>query len=152
MTVSVPAQPIVVVRFGQTCGAGVARAALRGRWPILQGEDAGLLRAVLASGARVLIVQLDEAGGAALGLVQRLAGHWNPVFSVVVGPRSGLDHETHARSCGAAAYVGSETGCEVIENLAKQLAASRRGTPVATGNSDGVYASLASGVTRAARA
>jgi hypothetical protein len=117
------AQPVAVAQFGAACGSGVARAALRCNWSILDAEEPGLVRWTVSRGVRVLIVQLDAASDGAIGLIQRLSLHWNPVRCVVVGPVGGADLELAARRAGAAAYVPASTDVETIEALAASLAA-----------------------------
>lgn len=117
------AQPVAVARFGNACGSGVSRAALRRNWSILDADEPGLMRWTMTRGVRVLIVQLEGASDGALVLVQRLAMHWNPVKCVVVGPVNGTDLELTARGAGAAAYVLASADVETIEALAASLAA-----------------------------
>lgn len=116
------ARPVAVARFGE-CGSGVARAALRSNWIILEGSEPQFLKWAVSNGVRVLIVQLDQAAEGALRLVERLSGHWKPVACVVVGPVDGADLELTARRAGAAAYVPASAGVEEIERLAAALAA-----------------------------
>lgn len=117
------AQPVAVAQFGGACGSGVARAALRSNWSILDADEPGLVRWTMTRGVRVLIVQLEEASEGAFALVQRLSMHWNPVRCVVVGPVGGADMELTARRAGAAAYVPATADVETIEALAASLAA-----------------------------
>ncbi|HZW06595.1 MAG TPA: hypothetical protein VFF65_05680 [Phycisphaerales bacterium] len=117
------AQPVAVAQFGEACGPGVARAALRCNWSILDADEPGLVRWTMTRRVRVLIVQLEEASDGALALVQRLSTHWNPVRCVVVGPVGGADLELTARRAGAAAYLPATAGMETIEALAASLAA-----------------------------
>lgn len=117
------ARPVAVARFGCECGSGVARAALRRNWTILDAEQPGFVRWAMTRGVRVLVIQLDVASEEALRLVERLSGHWNPVACVVVGPVGGMDLELTARRAGAAAYVPASVGVDEIERLAVSLAA-----------------------------
>jgi len=117
------APPVAVAQFGDVCGSGLARAALRRNWSILDAEEPGLVRAALSKRVRVLIVQLGEGGDAAVGLIQRLSGHWNPVRCVVVGPVAGGNMERVVRGAGASAYVPATADVETIEALAASLAA-----------------------------
>lgn len=125
------AQPVAVAQFGSACGSGVARAALRSNWSILNADEPGTVRRVMTQGVRVLVIQLEEASGAAIELVQRLSMHWNPVSCVVVGPVGGMDLELTARRAGAAAYVPASASVDEIEELAASLASRSSGTVVA---------------------
>jgi hypothetical protein len=119
------ARPVAVARFGE-CGSGVARAALRRNWTIRDADEPGFVRWAVSNGVRVLIVQLDDGVERALGMVERLSRHWNPVLCVVVGPVSavnGAEVERTARRAGAAAYVPASAGVDEIEKLATALAA-----------------------------
>lgn len=128
------AQPVAVAQFGSACGSGVARAALRRNWSILNADEPGLVRWAMTQGVCVLVVQLEEASDAAMQLVSRLSMHWNPVSCVVVGPVGGMDLEMTARRAGAAAYVPASVGVEEIERLASSLASRSSGTKVARAN------------------
>lgn len=127
------AQPVAVAQFGSGCGSGVARAALRRNWSILDADEPGFVRRAMTQGVRVLVVQLEEASEGALELVQRLSQHWNPVSCVVVGPVSGGDMEALARRMGAAAYVPANVDVETIEQLAVSFSSRSSGTGVARG-------------------
>ena len=126
------AQPAVAVaQYGATCGSGVARAALRRNWNIMNADEPGFVRWAMTQGVRVLVVQLSGASEAGLRLVERLSQHWNPVACVVVGPVGGIDMELSARRAGAAAYVPASASIEEIEQLTASLAGRAAGTPVA---------------------
>ncbi len=127
------AQPVAVAQFGSACGSGVARAALRRNWSIMNADEPGMVRWAMTQGVRVLVVQLEEASEGAMRLVERLSMHWNPVSCVVVGPVGGMDLEMTARRAGAAAYVPATVGVDEIERLAASLASRGSGTTVASG-------------------
>jgi len=117
------APPVAVAQFGGVCGSGLARAALRRNWSILDADEPGVVRVALSKRVRVLIVQVEGGGEAAIGLIQRLSRHWNPVRCVVVGPVNGGSLELTARGAGAAAYLPATADVETIEAVAASLAA-----------------------------
>ncbi len=133
---AIAAQPVAVIRYNGGCDAPVARAALKNRWGVVEGESTNLVRNLLAGKTRVMVVQLGEGPGqgldAVFSLISRLSRHWNPVRAVVVGPASGADYESAARRAGAAAYVPAGSETEVIENIAGQLLESGVQAPAGT--------------------
>lgn len=112
---------IAVAQTERSLASGVARAAMRCRWPIYTQSEPGMVRTVLLGGTRVLIVQLDEGPGMALGLISRLRGHISPVLCVAVDQVGGVQREISARQAGAAAYIGGVGESEEIERIAKSL-------------------------------
>jgi DNA-binding NarL/FixJ family response regulator len=94
---------------------------MRGRWVQFNTQERGVLRSVIASGVRVVVVELGSSIAEMLDLVSRLSGYLRPIVCVVVDAAAGPDREIAARQAGAAAYVPASSGMEGIEAVVAQL-------------------------------
>lgn len=92
-----------------------------------------MLRSVIASGVRVVVVELGSSIAEMLELVSRLSGYMRPIVCVVVDAAAGPDREIAARQAGAAAYVPASSGMEGIESVVAQLLGRGESAAMASG-------------------
>jgi hypothetical protein len=115
---------IAVVRPQRPLVSSVARLALRERWPVYSLHEPGLVRTLVRSGARVVIVQFDDACGPSEDLISRLGSHYSPVACVAMGTGTGgsaMQGELAARRAGAAAYIDAGAGEGLLMQAVQEL-------------------------------
>ncbi|MGQ0627082.1 MAG: hypothetical protein ACT4PL_03160 [Phycisphaerales bacterium] len=122
-------QLVVVVPCDDQAEPGLVRCALRHRWTILDLRGgASVVKSVLVSRPRVVIIEVPAAGdemvGLAADLLGRLSRHWAPMVLLAVGRTSESGHESEslARQSGADCFLAGPCGESVIEEAVETLA------------------------------
>jgi CheY-like chemotaxis protein len=119
-----PVSPtVIVVVFEDQVDPALARSALRNRWQILDGRNAGVVRQVMLAHAKAIVVQIPDAEVAvppAVAMLSRLARHWVPMVLLAVasyGASNAEAAEAAARQAGCDAYLVSPSDEQVDETL-----------------------------------
>jgi len=105
---------------------GLARVALRNRWPILDLRSVKpILKQVLRARPQVVVVQVPPPDQSQLAkmehLVSKLARHWNPISIIAIGTEHASESETLMRRAGVDCFVGGECSEESLESVLETM-------------------------------
>jgi ActR/RegA family two-component response regulator len=115
-------QLVVVIRFDDQLQASVARASLRNRWTVLDGQsNQDVTSEVLKAHPRAALVQLPGSASLASRLIERLRNHWSPIMTIAVAGDGSVESELEARRAGATAFVPAASSVETIESVVEAL-------------------------------
>ncbi len=126
MTRAEPGDILVVALGGGRLTGGLGEAVRRNGWRLMEADrPPAVLRTVLRSSPRVVLVQLPPAGQlpVALGLVQALHRGSYRGQVLAVGAADAEGAEAPVRSAGAGVYLPHDCDAGEVEGAAKALIA-----------------------------
>jgi hypothetical protein len=119
-----PSQTILVILTGAAVPPGLARAAVRNGWPILEGPlDPSQLRQTLARGTSgVVMVHIPVAHVAALEMIRGFRNVSRSTTVIAVGAADSEHDEILARAAGASLFIPDTADADLIESTVRSLA------------------------------
>ena len=113
---------VVAVVYEDQVEPGLARSALRNKWPILDARSiAPIAKHVLLAQPRVVLIQVPPTVQPATGLLTRLSRHWNPLRTVAVTSVHAADCEMLVRQSGADVFVPGPCSPDHLEQVVQGL-------------------------------
>lgn len=116
-------QTVFVILTGAAAPSGLARAAVRNGWPILEGPlDAVQLHQALARGTSgVAIVHIPVPHVAALEMIRAFQASWRCAIVIAVGAVEWEHDEILVRAAGAALWLPESADADQIERTVRAL-------------------------------
>ena len=116
-------QPVLVILTGAAAPAGLARAAIRKGWPILQApiDQAQFNQSVARENSSVVIVHIATPQDQGLEFVRLLKSSWRSTVVIAVAETTTEDAEVRARVAGAALFLPGTADAEIIEHTVLSL-------------------------------
>ncbi len=114
---------VVVVVFEDRVDPGLARAALRNRWSIVDGRNPGVVKQVMLAHAKAIVMQVPETDASvpvAVHTLSRLARHWVPMVLLAVASYGATRVEAAVRQAGCDVFLAAPAS-EQIDSTMEQL-------------------------------
>ena len=115
---------VIVVVFGDQIEPGLARSALKHRWPIFDGRAPGVVRQIMFARAKAIVGQIPEASAAssaATGMLCRLARHWVPMVLLAVASYAANNTEAAVRIAGCDVFLPGPVATEQLDSTMELL-------------------------------
>jgi DNA-binding response OmpR family regulator len=117
-------QTVFVILTGAAAPSGLARAAIRNGWPILDGPlDTVQLHQALARGrSGVVIVHVPIPHVSALEMIRAFQASWRCAVVIAMGAVESEQDEVLARAAGAGLFLPETADADLIERTVRALA------------------------------
>jgi DNA-binding NarL/FixJ family response regulator len=114
---------VLVILSGAAAPTGLARAAIRKGWPILQApiDEAQLNQSVARGCSNVVIVHIAMPQEQGLEFVRVLRSSWRSVVVIAVADTTTEDAEVRARVAGAGLFLPASADADLIERTVLSL-------------------------------
>jgi hypothetical protein len=116
-------QTVLVILTGAAAPAGLARAAIRNSWPILQGplNRVQLDQSLTRDCSSVVLVHVPALQDQGLELIHGLRSSWRSTVVIAIGDASTEESEVRARVAGASLFLPGTSEADVIERTVLAL-------------------------------
>lgn len=116
-------QTVFVILTGGAAPPGLARAAVRNGWPILDGplDAVELHQALVRGNSGVVIVHIPIPHETALAMIRGFQASWRCAVVIAVGAVEFEQDEILARTAGAGLFLPESADVDLIERTVRAL-------------------------------